>query len=167
MNNVTITVSIVTLSDKGSIGEREDESGRVIREIVERNGFTISSYSLLPDDIEKITHELIRLCDEIKPAFILTTGGTGFSPRDITPEATTAVCTRMANGISEAMRAHSLQYTKKSMLSRGVSGIRGNTIIVNMPGSPKAVRECLEYIIDTMPHAAGILRKTESECGRA
>ena len=148
---------IVTLSDKGAAGEREDKSGAVIREILEAAGYEVAAQSLLPDEGEALKKELIRLSDHVQCDLVLTTGGTGFSRRDVTPEATMAVAERNAPGIAEAIRACSMAVTKRAMLSRGVSVIRGGTLIINLPGSPKAVRESLEYVLDTLPHGPDIL----------
>lgn len=156
---------IITASDKGSIGEREDISGQVIREILESNDFVVSTYELVPDEFERISGEMVRMADEEHLHLILSTGGTGFSKRDITPEATRSVIEREAPGICEAIRAYSMSITKRAMLSRAVSGIRGETLIVNLPGSPKAVRESLTYVIDTLKHGLDILLAQDSECG--
>ena len=157
-------VAVITLSDTASKGERIDESGRVIVEIAENNGFEVVSTTILPDDEDALTLLLCKLCDEDRADLILTTGGTGFSKRDHTPEATLRAIERNANGISEAMRYRSLQITPRGMLSRGVSGIRKEALIVNLPGSPKAVRECLEYIIDPLTHGLDILKGTAHNC---
>ncbi len=159
-------VAIVTLSDKGAAGQRTDESGAVIREIAEQNGYEVVSYTLLPDEREQISAELRRLCDEKVAELVLTTGGTGFSPRDCTPEATLDVAERLAPGIAEAMRYSSLNITKRAMLSRAVAVIRGGTLIVNLPGSPKAVRENLEYVIPALGHGLEILTGRAGECAR-
>ena len=157
---------IVTLSDKGAAGEREDKSGAVIKEILESAGYEVVSPSLLPDEGEALKTELIRLSDQVQCDLVLTTGGTGFSRRDVTPEATMAVAERNAPGIAEAIRAYSMTVTKRAMLSRGVSVIRGGTLIINLPGSPKAVRESLEYVLDTLPHGLDILSGRGGECAR-
>ena len=157
---------IVTLSDKGAAGEREDKSGAVIREILEAAGYEVAAQSLLPDEGEALKTELIRLSDQVQCDLVLTTGGTGFSRRDVTPEATMAVAERNAPGIAEAIRAYSMTVTKRAMLSRGVSVIRGGTLIINLPGSPKAVRESLEYVLDTLPHGLDILSGRGGECAR-
>ncbi len=157
---------IVTLSDKGAAGEREDLSGAVIREILEQAGFEVVSYRLLADEGEDLKAELVRLSDEVTCDLVLTTGGTGFSPRDITPEATLSIADRNAPGIAEAIRAYSLTVTKRAMLSRGASVIRKSTLIINLPGSPKAVRESLEYILDTLSHGLEILSGKGGECAR-
>ncbi|MSS08612.1 MogA/MoaB family molybdenum cofactor biosynthesis protein [Clostridium sp. WB02_MRS01] len=157
---------IVTLSDKGAAGEREDISGAVIREILEKAGYEVVSYRLLADEGEDLKEELMRLSDEVECDLVLTTGGTGFSPRDVTPEATLAVADRNAPGIAEAIRAYSMTVTKRAMLSRGASVIRGSTLIINLPGSPKAVRESLEYILDTLSHGLEILSGRGGDCAR-
>ena len=157
---------IVTLSDKGAAGEREDKSGAVIREILEAAGYEVAAQSLLPDEGEALKKELIRLSDQVQCDLVLTTGGTGFSRRDVTPEATMAVAERNAPGIAEAIRACSMTVTNRAMLSRGVSVIRGGTLIINLPGSPKAVRESLEYVLDTLPHGLDILSGRGGECAR-
>lgn len=157
-------VAVITLSDTASKGERIDESGKVIVEIVENNGFEAVFTTILPDDEDALTQLLCKLCDEDRADLILTTGGTGFSKRDHTPEATLKAIERNANGISEAMRYRSLQITPRGMLSRGVSGIRKEALIINLPGSPKAVRECLEYIIDPLKHGLDILKGTAHNC---
>lgn len=160
------TAGIITLSDKGAAGDREDVSGRVIREILESSGYEVVSYKLLADEAQDLKREILRLCDEVRCSLVLTTGGTGFSPRDVTPEATMAVADRNAPGIAEAMRAYSMTLTKRAMLSRGASVIRKSTLIVNLPGSPKAVRESLEFLLDTLPHGLDILSGTGGECAR-
>lgn len=159
-------VGIITCSDKGFKGEREDISGKVIRDILEEAGYSIEKYIIVPDEREKIKEELILMSDSLGLDLILTTGGTGFSPRDITPEATLEVIDRNANGIAEAIRSYSLSITKRAMLSRAVSGIRGSTLIVNMPGSPKAVKEALDYILETLHHGLEILTEKAHECAR-
>lgn len=159
-------VAVITLSDTASRGERIDESGKVIAEIAQKNGFEVVFTKILPDEGDMLSQLLCELCDEDRADLILTTGGTGFSKRDHTPEATLEVIERNANGISEAMRYHSLQITPRGMLSRGVSGIRKDALIVNMPGSPKAVRECLEYIIGPLKHGLDILKGTTGNCAR-
>lgn len=159
-------VAIITLSDSGYAGQREDKSGPVIRELTETAGYEVVHTTLLPDGVEPLASELKRLCDKDMADLILTTGGTGFSPTDLTPEATLSVVERPAPGIAEAMRYNSLQITPRAMLSRGVAGIRKRTLIVNLPGSPKAVRECLEFILPSLGHGLEILRGTAGECAR-
>ncbi|SFU57476.1 molybdenum cofactor synthesis domain-containing protein [Clostridium sp. DSM 8431] len=159
-------VAIITSSDSGYAKEREDKSGPVIAEIVKANGYTVVDSILLPDEREMLSAEMKRIADEDIADIILTTGGTGFSPRDVMPEATMDIVERQVPGIPEAMRAYSLQLTKRAMLSRATAGIRKGTLIVNMPGSPKAVTECLEYIISELDHALGILKGTTKNCAR-
>lgn len=159
-------VGIITASDKGSKGERQDLSGKVIEDILSSYSYIIGKKIILPDEQELLEAEMINMADDLKLDLILTTGGTGFSPRDITPEATINVCDRMANGISEAIRYFSLEITKRAMLSRGVSGIRGQTLIINLPGSPKAVKESLEFIMDSLHHGLEILTGRTGDCAR-
>jgi molybdenum cofactor synthesis domain-containing protein len=149
--------AIITLSDKGFRGEREDLSGPLLRKMAEAAGFQVESQRLLSDDQEALEKELLRLCDGGFVDLILTTGGTGFSPRDRTPEATLAVADRQVPGIAEAMRQQGLAITKRAMLSRAVSVIRKKTLIINLPGSPKAAGENLEYIIGELRHGLDIL----------
>lgn len=151
------SLGIITSSDTGFKGEREDLSGNVIKEIAEKNGFKVERYVLLPDDKELISKEMLYMCDMLYVNLILTTGGTGFSERDLTPEATKKVIEREALGIVEAIRMHSLTVTKRAMLSRATAGIRKKTVIVNLPGSPKACKESLEFIIDELKHGIDIL----------
>jgi len=157
-------VAIITASDSGFLRQREDVSGLEIRKIMEENGYQVVHYVVLPDDRLRLGGEMKRLADENSVDVILTTGGTGFSPRDCTPEATLDVIWREAQGIPEAMRYISLQKTKRAMLSRGVAGIRGKTLIVNLPGSPKAVRECLGYIVSELAHGLDILHGEAQDC---
>lgn len=160
------TVGIITSSDKGSKGQREDVSGAVIKEMLEEKGYKIVKQVILPDEKDILTEEMKYMADELNVDLILTTGGTGFSKRDVTPEATIKACDRMANGIAEAIRYYSLSITPRAMLSRAVSGIRGESLIINLPGSPKAVREALEYSLDSIHHGLEILTGRASECGR-
>lgn len=159
--------AVLTLSDKGAAGEREDKSGPLIREIVEKENYLVIDQRVLPDEQKTIEETLIHLCDRLKVDLILTTGGTGFSLRDRTPEATMAVADRMAPGIAEAIRAYSMQITNRAMLSRGVSALRGQTLIINLPGSPKAVKESLDCILPALPHGLEILKGSASECARS
>ena len=159
-------VAIITLSDKGAKGEREDHSGPAIREMMAGAGYQVVIQRLLSDDPAALTAALVDICDNRRADLVLTTGGTGFSPRDLAPEATLAAIERNVPGISEAMRARSMQITPRAMLSRGVSGIRGSTLIVNLPGSPKAARENLEVLLPALEHGLGILVGDEGECGR-
>ena len=162
----TMRVAILTLSDSGYQGRRDDKSGPVIREMGESSGYTVVHTQLLPDGVEPLRSVLCSLCDNDAADLILTTGGTGFSPADLTPEATRDVVDRPAPGIAEAMRYHSLQITPRAMLSRATAGIRRSTLIVNLPGSPKAVQECLEYILPSLEHGLEILRGTAGNCAR-
>lgn len=159
------TAAVVTLSDKGAKGEREDKSGPAIQELLEKEGYRVVETLLLPDGKQPLSKELCRLADQRQVNVIFTTGGTGFSERDLTPEATVDVCDRMANGIADAIRQYSLTITGRAMLSRAVSGIRKKTLIINLPGSPKAVKESLEYVLPQLEHGLGILRGTAGECG--
>ncbi len=156
--------AVLTLSDKGAAGKREDESGKAVIELLERHGYALAHYAVLPDDQPAISAELVRLADTAGVNLILTTGGTGFSGRDVTPEATLAVVQRQCPGIPEAMRALSMAVTRRAMLTRAAAGIRGETLIVNLPGSPKAVRECLEFILDQLRHGLDILTGRDGEC---
>lgn len=159
-------VAIITLSDSGYAGTRADQSGLVIEELVTKEGYAVASKTLLPDDQFMLQEFLIDLCDNDKADLILTTGGTGFSQRDTTPEATLAVVERVVPGIGEAMRYYSLQITPRAMLSRATAGIRKGTLIVNLPGSPKAVKECLEYILPSLTHGIEILKGDTGNCAR-
>lgn len=160
------TVGIITSSDKGYAGDREDKSGALVKEIVEANGFEVVKYIVLPDDQTMLEQEFKYMCDELNVNLILSTGGTGFSKRDITPEATKAVIEREAPGICEAIRYYSLQITKRAMLSRAVSGLRKDTLIVNLPGSPKACQEALDFVLDDIKHGIDILLGEAKECAR-
>lgn len=160
-------IGTLTISDRSARGERADVSGQVIRDFaVNRLGAEIAAQAVIPDDFATIRDTLIEWCDQHSLDLILTTGGTGFSPRDVTPEATRAVIQREAPGLAEAMRAASLAITPHAMLSRAVCGIRGRTLIINLPGSPKAVKENLETIASALPHAIQLLREApEAEAG--
>ena len=160
------TVGIITLSDKGAAGKREDKSGPAIREMLENDGrFEIKEQQLLSDDRAALEEALVRLCDKSQFNLILTTGGTGLSPRDNAPEATLAVADRQVPGIAEYMRAKSFEITPKAMLSRGVAVIRRQTLIINLPGSPKAVRENLDFIMPALGHGLDIMLGIDGECG--
>jgi molybdenum cofactor synthesis domain-containing protein len=158
-------VAIITSSDKGFAGEREDASGRVIEEIVNAHGFEVADKVILPDEKELLSAKMKDYCRQ-GIELVLTTGGTGFSKRDVTPEATADVVERRADSLTTAMMANSLKYTPKAMLSRGIAGICDETLIVNLPGSPKAVRENLEYAIDAIRHGIQILKGDDGECAR-
>lgn len=160
------TAAVITLSDKGAAGKREDKSGPKIVEMAAEAGYDVKEALLLPDGREALERQLIRLADQRQINVIFTTGGTGFSERDVTPEATISVCDRMANGIVDAIRNYSMTITPRAMFSRGVSGIRGKTLIINLPGSPKAVQESLEFLLPHLGHGLGILRGSERECAR-
>ena len=155
------TAAVITLSDRAFRKEREDRSGPVIRDILGENGYDVVEMILLPDGEALLKRNLIRLADQRQVNVIFTTGGTGFGPRDLTPEATCAVCQRMAPGIAEAMRAESLKITRHAMLSRAAAGIRGTTLIINLPGSPKACRENLDVVLPALKHGLGLLRGTD------
>ena len=159
--------AIITLSDKGSKGEREDESGMIIREMILSIGASVSHYEVLPDEKPGIVEVLSRLSDSGTIDLILTTGGTGVSPRDVTPEATREVIERELPGMAEAMRAESLKKTPHAMISRAIAGIRKRTLIVNLPGSPRAVRENLAVILPALPHAIEKINGDPRECGSA
>lgn len=160
------TVGIITISDKGATGQREDKSGPKIKELLPKDKYDVVSYKIIPDEREQIADELVRLCDDVKCNLVLTTGGTGFSPRDITPEATMDVAERNAPGIAEALRAYSMSLTPRAMLGRGASVIRKNTLIVNLPGSVKAVSESMDFLMGNIEHGLDILLRYDSECGR-
>ena len=158
--------AVITVSDKGARGERVDESGPAAKEMLEEAGYEVVETLIIPDEPEELKTELIRLADEVWADLVVTSGGTGFSMRDQTPEATLAVADRLAPGIAEAIRYQSMAVKNRAMLSRGVSVIRRQTVIVNLPGSPKAVRESLGYILDSLDHGIRILRGSASECAR-
>jgi len=164
---MSIRTAIITLSDKGSAGEREDESGQIIRELIADIGASAVHYEILPDEKSRISETLKRLSDSGNIDLILTTGGTGVAPRDVTPEATRAVIDRELPGMAEAMRAESFKKTPHAMISRAVAGIRKNTLIVNLPGSPTAVRENLAVILPTLPHAIEKIKGDPSDCARS
>jgi molybdenum cofactor synthesis domain-containing protein len=160
-----IRTAIITLSDKGAAGEREDESGKIIREMIAGIGAPPGRYEILPDEQSLIAETLAKLADSGDIDLILTTGGTGVAPRDVTPEATRAVIDRELPGMAEAMRAESLRKTPHAMISRAVAGIRKRTLIVNLPGSPRAVRENLAVILPALRHAVEKIKGDPSDCG--
>lgn len=160
------TVGIITSSDKGFQGLREDLSGQTIKEIVTKQGFEVKEMKIVPDEMKQLSETMIYMADELKVNLILTTGGTGFSKRDVTPEATKLVIEREAPGICEAIRYFSLQITKRAMLSRAVAGLRKDTLIVNLPGSPKACEEALEFVLEELKHGIDILLGEAKECAR-
>jgi len=157
-------VAILTVSDRGARREREDLSGDTAQDAVEKMGWVVEVRDIVPDELEQVADRLRYYCDELAVNLVLTTGGTGLSPRDVTPEATRRVMEREAPGFAEAMRAASLHKTPHAMLSRAVSGIRSSTLIINLPGSPRAVRENLEVILTALPHGLEKLCGDESEC---
>lgn len=156
---------ILTASDKGSRGEREDQSAQVIKEMLTAAGFLVQDYQVVPDEYSIIKRMLIRMCMDGLD-LVVTTGGTGLGPRDVTPDATLSVVEKIVPGIGEAMRAASLVKTPHAVLSRAVAGVRGKTLIVNLPGSPVACRECLEVIVAALPHAVSVLKGEASECAK-
>ena len=158
------TAAWITLSDKGAAGEREDKSGPLIGEMLTEAGYDVVEGLLLPDGVEALKQQLIRLADQRQVNVIFTTGGTGLSPRDLTPEATIMVCDRMAPGIAEAIRAYSMTKTPSAMLSRAAAGMRKGTLIINLPGSPKAVRECLDFLLPPLDHGLKIMLGRDGEC---
>ena len=153
-----IRVAILTVSDSCAQGKREDVSGRTIKDMLTEDRFEICLKKIVADDHEKIVNELKHFSDEAGVDVVLTTGGTGLGPRDVTPEATATVCERIVPGLGEIMRAEGFKKTANAILSRALAGIRKNTLIINLPGSPKAVRECLEIILSILPHAVDMMR---------
>lgn len=149
--------AILTISDRCSKGEREDKSGKLIQELIGHLPFELIKYEIIPDEPDLIKVKLIEYSDNLKADLVLTTGGTGFAPRDFTPEATRAVIEREAPGIAEAMRMECFRFNKRAMLSRAVSGIRGRTLIINLPGSSKSVKESLEVILGELIHSLDML----------
>ena len=160
-----IKAAILTMSDKGSRGEREDLSGAAIREMLSVLPADVIRYEVIPDEPDIIKERLVEFSDNAGAELIITTGGTGVSPRDVTPEATKAVIDRELPGMAEAMRAASLKKTPNAMLSRAVCGVRGRTLIINLPGSPRAVRENLEAVLPVIPHAVEKICGSDAECG--
>ena len=161
-----IKVGILTISDKGSKGEREDLSGKVIGEVVKEINGEVKYYQIIPDEKNIIQEELIKAVDKLHLDLILTTGGTGLAKRDVTPDATLEVIEKEVPGISEIIRSESFKKTDRAILSRGVAGIRKESLIINLPGSPKGVRESLETILEALPHGIEILKGQAIECGR-
>lgn len=158
------TAAVVTVSDRSYAGERPDASGPCVAELLQQAGYDVSITRIVPDEQAQIESCLIELADIQNIALVVTTGGTGFSPRDVTPEATLSVCERRADGIPEAMRVASMTVTPRAMLSRAVAGIRGQTLIVNLPGSPKAARENLTAVLPTLQHGLEMLRGGPADC---
>lgn len=164
---MSFTAAVITISDKGSRGERVDTSGPNLVEILKNKGYDVVYTAIIPDEMEQIKAELVKCADELKIALVLTTGGTGFSPRDITPEATMAVVERPTPGIPEAMRAESMKITPKGCLSRSAAGIRGRSLIINLPGSKKASQENILAVIDPVEHGLEMLYSEGSaDCGK-
>jgi len=161
---MAIRAGIVTVSDKGARGEREDRSGALIEELLEGIPAQVVFREVVPDEVEEIRRVLLWGCDEMKVDLIVTTGGTGVAPRDVTPEATREVIERELPGFSEAMRMKGFERTPHAIISRAVCGVRGRTLIVNLPGSPRAVREGLEVILPAIPHTIEKIRGDEGEC---
>lgn len=158
------TAAVITVSDKGSRGEREDTSGPALCALLQENGYTVAYTAMVPDEIEQIRRELLFCADEKKLCLVLTTGGTGFSPRDVTPEATEGVLEKRAPGIPEAMRAASMAITPMGCLSRETAGIRGETLIINLPGSQKAATENFAAVVKPVRHGIEILRGVAHDC---
>ena len=161
-----IKVGILTISDKGSRGEREDLSGKVIEEVIRKINGEVKYYQIIPDEKNIIQEELIKAVDKLHLDLILTTGGTGLAKRDVTPDATLEVIEKEVSGISEIIRSESFKKTNRAILSRGVAGIRKESLIINLPGSPKGVRESLEIVLEALPHGIEILKGQATECGR-
>ncbi len=159
-----IKVAVLTLSDKGSKGRRKDKSGPLIAKIIKKINGKVVNYDILPDEKTRIKKKLLSLCNKVD--LILTTGGTGLSPRDVTPEATLGVINREIPGITEVMRDKGLKKTPFAMISRAVAGIRGKTLIINLPGSPRAVQENLKIILPVLPHAVEKIKGSKAECAR-
>lgn len=158
------TAAVLTMSDKGSKGQRKDTSGPAVQEMLRENGWEVVYTNIIPDDYETIRAELIKCADELDVCLVMTTGGTGFSKRDITPEATLSVADREVRGIPEAMRAESMKITPMGMLSRAEAGLRGGTLMVNLPGSEKAAGECLSAVIKPIRHGIDVLRGQSHDC---
>jgi molybdenum cofactor synthesis domain-containing protein len=161
-----LSIAIITVSDKGYRGEREDRSGKYIQEYFKEKGWKIADYTIVPDETEIIMDKLKEICDTGAANLVLTTGGTGFSSRDVTPEATEAVIEKKVPGFSEIIRIEGQKKTPRAILSRGISGIRKKTLIINLPGSIKGVKDSLELIYRPVPHGLDILAGRDGECGQ-
>ena len=161
-----VKVGILTISDKGSRGEREDLSGKIIEEVVKKINGEVKYYQIIPDEKNIIQEELIKVVDKLHLDLILTTGGTGLAKRDVTPDATLKIIEKEVSGISEIIRSESFKKTNRAILSRAVAGIRKESLIINLPGSPKGVRESLEIALEALPHGIEILKGQATECGR-
>ena len=153
-----IKVGVLTISDRSSAGIRSDRSGPKIIEFLQKNNYQVTFYEIVPDEVNLICEKLLFLSDELSIPLVFTTGGTGFTPRDNTPEATKLIINKEAPGIAEFIRQKSMEITKHAMLSRGIAGIRKSTLIINLPGSPKAATESIEFILDTIPHAIELIQ---------
>jgi molybdopterin adenylyltransferase len=159
-------VAILTISDKGAKGKRIDVTGKTLKEHLENNQYIVDYYKVIPDEVEDIKKELKYICDELRIPLVITNGGTGFSERDITPEATLQVIEKNVPGIGEFMRMKSMEITPRAMLSRGISGIRKKSLIINLPGSPRGAKENLEFILPSLGHGLEILCEEVLECAR-
>lgn len=158
---------VLTISDKGAAGERQDTSGPALQKILAAANFEVAAALIIPDQKDRIRETLLRWCDDLQLDLVITTGGTGLSPRDVTPETTSAILDREIPGISEAMRMSSMKITPHAMLSRGISGIRGKSIVINLPGSEKAARENIETVLPALHHAIYKLQGGTKDCGTA
>jgi molybdenum cofactor synthesis domain-containing protein len=161
-----IRAAVLTVSTRSSRGERKDKSGPVLCGRIEETIGEVIHYSVVGDDRERIVHELLRVCDELSPDVLFTLGGTGLAPSDVTPEATESVLERKAPGISELIRLKGYEKTPMSFLSRGVAGVRGKTLIINMPGSPRAALECFDAVLPVLSHAVELIHGEVKDCGR-
>lgn len=159
-------VAIIIASDQGYQGKREDACGPYLQELMKERGYELVFYKILPDEMQQLATCMKDICEKHRADLLVTSGGTGLSKRDCMPEATMQIVERFVPGIPEAMRAYSMQFTKRAMFSRGIAGVCKDTLIINLPGSPKAVKECMEAIVDELAHALGILLGKEKECGR-
>ncbi len=164
MKKYQFRVAVVTISDRCSVGEREDKTGARLKELLKEDGFSVGAVIIVPDDIDMIANTLMRLCDDENYDLVLTNGGTGVSPRDVTPEATRKVIEREIPGMAEAMRMESLKITPYAMISRSVAGIRGKTLIINLPGSPKGAEENYRVVQPALIHAMEKIQGEPSEC---
>jgi molybdopterin adenylyltransferase len=162
-----VNVAVLTVSTRSSAGLREDTSGPAVCALAERKLGKVVRYAVVTDEVEAIRAELLKACDELKADVVFTLGGTGLAPTDVTPEATASVIERLVPGISETLRAKSLEKTKTAMLSRGISGVRGTSLVVNMPGSEKAVRESFEIVLPVLEHAVELIHGRVKDCGRS
>jgi molybdenum cofactor synthesis domain-containing protein len=161
-----IKVAIITISDKGASGQREDVSSEAIKSTLEKIETQVVGYQIVPDEVDLIQVAIVNAVDRLKADLVLTTGGTGLAARDVTPEATMAVIDKLVPGISEIIRMESFKKTPKAVLSRAIAGIRKKSLIINLPGSPKGVRESLSVVLEALPHGIDILKGEASECGK-